>query len=78
MGFSPCCTLIETASSVIKVGIENMYKVKKKKSEQTPSILPSDNPHLGSCQIYNPGTGGYLMGCGPDTQLQHNYSSYSE
>ena len=39
MGLSPCCILIETASSVIKVGIENMYKVKKKVSRHNPSYL---------------------------------------
>lgn len=40
MGLSPCCTLIETASPVIKVGIGNMYKViKKKVSRHHPSYL---------------------------------------
>lgn len=40
MGLSPCCTLIETASPVVKVGIGNMYKVKKKKvSRHHPSYL---------------------------------------
>lgn len=65
LGLHPRCT--QSTHPIIKEVVKNMYEVKQVSRDNRPT---SGNPHFGSCQIYNPETGGHQKGCRLDPQLQ--------